>query len=329
MSEETVYAQLAEHIGHPQSRYLPEIFKLLADEKEARLLLAARIPAEIETLRNTTGFDAADIKKMISDLYYKGLIYKSKKPEGINYYCVRNVIQFHDATIIVDNPDQRMLALWRKYDHEEWSDHLNQLCEFFPQPPIRVIPIDKSLDSSTRILPFEDITKVLDEAYSLAVTKCSCRVVHGECGHPIEVCLQVNKAADYAIDRGTGRRLDKTEAVKILKECSERGLVHNATNSKSVGMVICNCCEDCCENWPGGRKFISPSRFMAAVSEYKCTLCEECIDRCFFDAISLDEEEGIIHVSEDDCMGCGICKTGCQEEAIQLIEVRQPDHIPD
>ncbi len=329
MSGKSLYHQLAEHIGHAQSRYIPEIFKVLADEKEATLLLSARTPTTIASMCKTTGFHETDITGLVSDLFYKGLIYKSKKQEGTKYYCVRNVIQFHDATIIVDNPDQGMLDLWKQYDHEEWPDYFKELSEFFPTPPVRVIPINESLDAETRVMSFDDITKAVDDAYNLAVTKCSCRVVHGECGYPIDVCIQVDKAADYAIERGTGRQIDKNEAVEILKMCGERGLVHNTTNSKSVGMVICNCCDDCCENWPGGRKFIAPSRFMASVSEFKCTLCEECIDRCFFDAISLDQEEGAIHISEDDCMGCGICKTGCQEEAIRLVEIRLPDHIPN
>ncbi|MBU2511143.1 hypothetical protein KJ966_07385 [bacterium] len=329
MTGVSLYSQLAEHIGHAHSRYIPQIFEILANEKEAILLLAAKAPASATVLSKNTGFHETEINEMIKKLFYKGLIYKSKKTDGIKYYCVRNVIQFHDATLVVDNPDQRMLDLWKQYDHEEWPDYFRQLCEFFPTPPVRVIPINESLDAGTRVMPFDDITKAVDNAYNLAVTKCSCRVVHGECGHPVDVCIQVNKAADYAIERGTGRQIDKTEAVEILKMCSERGLVHNATNHKSVGMIICNCCEDCCENWPGGRRFISPSRFLASVSENKCTLCEECIDRCIFDAISFDQEEGIIHISEDDCMGCGVCKTGCQEEAIKLIEIRPPDHIPN
>ena len=50
-----------------------------------------------------------------------------------------------------------------------------------------------------------------------------------------------DRAADYSIERGTGRKLTNEEAVRILEMCEEQGLVHVAENKQGVGHVICNC----------------------------------------------------------------------------------------
>ncbi len=148
-------------------------------------------------------------------------------------------------------------------------------------------------------------------------------------GHPVEVCIQIDKAADYSLERGTGRKITREEAVEMLKMCSEKGLVHNVSNSKSIGKTICNCCGDCCENWPGGTKFFAPSRYMAVVDPDQCSLCEECIDRCIFNAITMEGPDGSAWVNQEKCMGCGVCKTGCPDGSISLSIVRHETHIPN
>jgi len=72
--------------------------------------------------------------------------------------------------------------------------------------------------------PFESYDKktidmVIAEARNLAVVRCPCRLVTGAaCGKSLEVCIQVNKAADYTLERGSGRSLEKDEAIEIYDE---------------------------------------------------------------------------------------------------------------
>jgi ferredoxin len=141
--------------------------------------------------------------------------------------------------------------------------------------------------------------------------------------------MQVDRAAEYNIERGTGRPLTKSEAIKIIKLCEEEGLVHVVDNRQTVGHVICNCCKDCCLNWQimkGPKKWVAPSRFVALVDSDLCTGCETCTERCFFDAISVDNDLAVIH--EEICMGCGVCAVSCPTEAIRLKEVRPADFVP-
>ncbi|MBW1681582.1 MAG: 4Fe-4S binding protein [Deltaproteobacteria bacterium] len=331
MSAKEMYQQLAEAVGTGQSKYIPGVFETLADEDEARILLAASPPATGEELAEKTGLDPEKIEDMLDALFRKGLIFKSVKETGTRYYRVRSVLQMHDATAVMVNPPQKMLDLWDRFMKEEFDDFSRKLEETLPQAVIRVIPVNVTIQPKTHILAFDDVRNLVDEARSIAVTPCSCRVISGApCEKPVEVCMQFNKAADYAVDRGTGRPLSKQEAIDMLKMCEEEGLIHVGDNRRSVGHVICNCCSDCCLNWPSLRtglgKFVVPSRFRAVVDADLCTACEMCVDRCQFDAVSLIDEIAV--VDPEKCMGCGVCLVTCPTEAISLEEARDEAFVP-
>lgn len=141
--------------------------------------------------------------------------------------------------------------------------------------------------------------------------------------------MQVDRAAEYNIERGTGRELSKREAVEILKKCREQGLVHTVDNRQTVGHVICNCCNDCCLNWAvmkGPKKWVAPSRFEAVVDMDLCSGCETCIDRCFFGALSMQDDH--VQVSAENCLGCGVCTVVCPTQALKLKETRSVDFVP-
>jgi len=332
MSDKSPYDQLAESIGVENSRILPELFRMLADENDAKLLLAASPAATVDELSEKTAIPAGDIEKMIDPLFRKGLIYRSSKPGTPRYYRVRRLLQFHDATILAIGAPPDFIDMWKKYHEEEFGEHQKKIEEALPRPVVRVIPVDSAVTSDTRVAPFEDVKQIVEKAENLAVTNCTCKVVTGApCKTSLEVCIQVNRAADYAIERGTGRQLTKQETLDMLKMCQEEGLVHVVGNSRGLGHIICNCCDDCCINWTGSRKagakFTAPSRFAAMVDPDLCDGCETCLDRCFFSAIDL--ESGTAEIDEEECMGCGLCVATCPTEAIGLKEVREEDYVPE
>jgi Pyruvate/2-oxoacid:ferredoxin oxidoreductase delta subunit/predicted transcriptional regulator len=332
MTEKSMYQELAESIGAGGSKYIPGIFEKLADENEAKVLLAAAPPATLQELAQKTGLKEEEIEKMIDPLFRKGLIFKSKKADGMRYYRVRNLFQLHDSTAVTVNPPKGMLELWKAFMAEEFDDYSRKLEEFLPAPVLRVIPVNVSINPETQILAFEDIKTLVSNARTLAVTPCSCRLIDGKCGKPVEVCVQVDKAADYAIERGTGRKLEKDEALRLMKMCEEEGLVHVGDNRRALGHVVCNCCSDCCLNWPSLRtglgKFVVPSRFRAQVESEKCSSCGICLDRCHFEAITLEGEGDTAVVNAKKCMGCGVCLVTCPEEALCLEEIRPAEFVP-
>ena len=330
MAEKALFQQLAEGIGAGESKLIPRIFEALIDENEAKVLLAAAPPATIDEISEKTGIPGDNIEKMIDPLFKKGLIFKSKKEGATRYYRVRSVPQLHDATALYLDASRDFLDLWKDYMAREWDEYGRKLEAILPQPVVRVIPVNISIEPQTQILAFDDVKSIVEGAKNLAVAKCSCRVIEGKCGRPLEVCIQVDRAADYAIERGTGRKLSKEETITILKMCEEEGLVHVTNNRRDPGHVICNCCDDCCLNWPsikaGSKRWVVPSRFEAVVDAELCSGCETCLDRCFFDAISIEDDISI--VDPEKCMGCGVCTVTCPNEAISLKEVRPADFVP-
>lgn len=327
------YHQLAESFGFMSSKVVPEILKKQVDLKDVKLLLSAAPPATAAELADRIGISKDEVERMIEPLFIKGMMFKSKKEGIVRYYRARHVIQLHDANLLTPGLSEEVLDLWREYDHKEWPGDQEVITQFMPKAPVRVIPVNISVPIETQILAFDDISRMIDETRALAVVNCTCRMLHGDCGKPVEVCIQTDKAADYTFDRGTGREITKEEAKEILRLCEEEGLVHTVSNTRSGGNIICNCCDDCCVNWPGAAKqdtkFAAPSRFTASIDADQCTGCEACMDRCYFEAIAMDEEKEKALINGENCMGCGLCVVACEFGAIALEETRAQDFIQD
>ena len=329
MADMALYLQLAAGIGAGESPVIPKIFEALIDDNEAKVLLAAAPPATVSELAQKTGYSEETITAMMESLFKRGLIFKARKGGEMKFYRVKSIPQMHDSTSLTPGISKAVLDLWKSYMENEWPAYGRAITDLMPASIMRVVPVNESVTPESRILAYDDVIKIIEGAKTLSVTKCSCRVIDGKCGKPLEVCMQVDRAAEYNIERGTGRALSKSEAKNIIKLCEDEGLVHVVDNRQTVGHVICNCCKDCCLNWPimkGPKKWVAPSRFEAVVDRDSCTGCETCLERCFFDAIHI--EDGSAVVQAENCMGCGVCTVACPTEAIRLKEVRAADFVP-
>ena len=330
MSEQNPYQELSKLLGAPGSKIIPRIIEMIADEKESKILMAAFPAATAAELADKTGIPKEVVEVMVEDMFLKGLLFFSKKEGDSRYYRVKTVPQFHDSSILWKGATKEFHNLWKEYMDKEWSEFGKVVETFLPKPVVRIIPVGATIESKAKVLAFEDVREIINQARNLAVTPCTCRVIDGKCGKPVEVCIQVNRAADYALQRGTGRALSKEEALQLLRLAEKEGLVHIADNRQHVDHVICNCCRDCCMNWrlPNPHKFVAPSRFQAAINAEDCIGCQTCLDRCFFSAIFMEGEDPKARINPEKCVGCGVCTIPCPTEAISLKEVRPPESIP-
>ena len=330
MSEANVYQELADRIMMGHSEDVKRIFRMVADEEEAKLLLA--MPGTPEQLAEATGRPLDDIKSSLDALFHKGLAFVSASSG--KYRMCRDVMQFHDASALWSEAPRELLDLWKEWTEKEWAQTAKAFEAFLSNPPQRIIPVEVALDDKNQILHYENVREIVDNARRIAVTKCPCRMIDGKCGLPVEVCVQINRGADYAISRGTGREIDKAEAMKIMREAEEAGLVHVTMNTDHSEHYICNCCPDCCiglrvVRTKEGARFVAPSRFQAVIDEEACVSCEECIERCYFEALSMKEDgEPKAALDAEKCVGCGLCSVVCPSDAIRFDEVRPADFIP-
>jgi Pyruvate/2-oxoacid:ferredoxin oxidoreductase delta subunit len=330
MGSADLYQNLSKKIGTENSTLIPQIWRTICSEEEAEILSA--MPGTAEELAEKFGKGIDEMNSIIHELFIKGVVFEAIK-EGITRYRMPNhIIQFHDATILWKDAPKEMIDLWVKYMNEEFPQIPEMLTAINFPPFFRVVPINEGIEAQTQVLPYEDAAKIVEEARNIAVTDCTCRLIMKKCNKPLNVCLQLNKGADYAIKRGTGRKIDVEEAKQILKTCEEAGLVHTTENKAGVGTVLCNCCDCCCEaipflKNPATKGIVAPSRYRASVDAESCTSCGSCIDICPMVAISMNDDD-IASVDSELCIGCGLCTNDCPVDAITLIEVREESFIP-
>jgi Pyruvate/2-oxoacid:ferredoxin oxidoreductase delta subunit/DNA-binding Lrp family transcriptional regulator len=330
------YRELAKRIGLGNSERIPRLFAMLADSDESDLLLA--LPGDAHSLAEKLGRPEEEVAGRLQELFVKGVIFPSFKTDPPSYRMARDMIQFHDATILWPAAPREFLDLWQEWTEIEWPPMAEAASRAMPRPGMRVIPVGVSVESDGKVLAFEDVKDIIENADELAVTNCTCRLVAHKCDRTLEACLQVNNAASYAIARGTGRRLTKEEALEIARKAEEEGLIHATFNQRSVNHVICNCCGCCCQFLPvlieQGIRVVAPSRFQAEVDLDACNGCELCRDRCYVRSIEMaprdgDEEDLVARVDPETCLGCGLCMVVCPTDAITMDEVRPSDFVPE
>ncbi|HAS74074.1 MAG TPA: pyridine nucleotide-disulfide oxidoreductase [Clostridiales bacterium UBA8960] len=167
--------------------------------------------------------------------------------------------------------------------------------------PMRVLPIQRSIDGSTKKASYEELTKHLNDAEVFSVSDCSCRTSResmGEgCGHlKEEMCIQLGHAAEYYIKTGRGREITRDEAFEIIRRAEDNGLMHSIPNLDTPGHThaICNCCGCGCYAMRLANEFLNNdivrSNYKSVVDESKCVACGECVDVCPTNALRLGQK---------------------------------------
>ncbi|XMB86061.1 FAD-dependent oxidoreductase [Mycoplasmatota bacterium WC44] len=167
--------------------------------------------------------------------------------------------------------------------------------------PMRVLPIERSIEGNSRRASYEELSKHLNEANVFTVSDCSCRTSREEmgegCGHLKEdMCIQLDHAAEYYIKTGRGREITREEAFEIIKRAEDNGLMHSIPNLDTPGHThaICNCCGCGCYAMRLANEYVNNdivrSNYTSVVDEEKCVACGECVDVCPTNALRLGQK---------------------------------------
>ena len=166
---------------------------------------------------------------------------------------------------------------------------------------MRVIPVESAINLNRHAVTADQLSPYIENAWKIAVTDCSCRrtrrVLGEGCGHLEEdMCIMLDRAADFQVKTGHGREITKEEAYEILQRAEDNGLIHELSNIDGTGAVsgICNCCECSCLSLRGGRLFndstIMKSNYRAQVDKSKCVACGQCVENCQMNALRLGQK---------------------------------------
>lgn len=330
MAQQDLYRELSRKLLMEHSTVLPRIWSTVCSENEAEIVNA--LPATAAELAGKFGRTTDEMLSILQELFHRGAVFEAIKGGVTTYRMPRHMVQFHDSTILWEEAPQELMDLWVEFDETEYPGLLDFVTQIKLPSFMRVIPVGETIATKNQVLAYEDALKMLESANALAVTTCVCRKLMKKCDKPLDVCLQLNRGAEYTIKRRTGRKIDLDEAKQILKRSQEAGLVHLTENTPGRSNVLCNCCSCCCEmlrfaHDTKTKGVLAPSRYQARLDSDACTGCSLCEDICPLNAISLGSE-GVAEIKADSCIGCGLCATVCPGNAISLVEIRPTDFIP-
>ncbi len=324
MEAAEIYTELITRLKDPTSERLRCIMEKLVSPEEGELLL--HLPAQSAELAEKAGLSGESAQQKMQGFMERGLIIRTSK--GV--FCLpHDMTQLHDANLSSADKwiDNELLDLWKDYRDNEWAVKMaGGLGDSYVQS-IKVLPVLKAMKQSGFIddlKPEEDLGYLIKNAESIAVVPCTCRRSIKACDLPVDVCLQFNRGAEFAISRGAGRRLTAEEALNIAADSAVAGLIPTWPASDSGRLTaICHCCRDCCDIFEIGIKIgtveqiLQKSRFRAAVDENLCIGCKDCVERCFFGAISMNSSS-VSTIDESKCFGCGLCAIVCEADALTM-----------
>lgn len=296
------------HTGVPNVSSDPE-YRILAEvvtDEQADVALACKVRTSLtlEEISKKCGKAPEVTKKLLYELGDEGVVVRYTHPDdGLEYFTMPCWVPGIMEMMVGNKAQVEAHPEIARCFNEYTLKNMKLMTPNLPRGMgvMRVIPVQHSIDLNRHAVSSDQLSKYIESAWSLAVTDCSCRRtrrVMGEgCGHlEQDMCIMLNKAADYHIKTGHGRAITKAEAYEILQRAEENGLIHELSNIDGTGDAsgICNCCECSCLSLRGGRMFntstIMKSNYRAQVDREKCVACGQCVENCQMNALRLGQK---------------------------------------
>jgi hypothetical protein len=229
----------------PKAKSIDEILRILFTPEEAALAVNMSYKTKsVSSIAKAAGLSESKVTQNLESMANKGII-QSRKKEGEKFYgllpLIPGVFEFPFMKGGGTPMHERLGQLWEEYHHEALGASFSGQ----PTPLMRVVAVEKSITSQDRVHPYEEVKNFINDANYIALAKCACRVSVAKCDKPKEVCLIFGETAEFLVERGFARQIDKEEGMKVLDLAEEAGLVHTSNNSADRAGLICNCCPCC------------------------------------------------------------------------------------
>jgi len=345
------------------------IKRVVTEEKILDLICAFETASSqtMDQLKQTSGWNEDDIKQRTDSLAKAGLLFNQPSSKGIMVYrllplVMIGLMEYKFMTKLKGSADERELAglfetLLAELRHQVQKNYGALEPKFKAAPAVdrtvpaqvdgsgkelQIIHVDQKLDMPEDfVLPSQTITDIINKFDDIAVGYCFCRqrrrLLGDRCetSAPMLNCFTFGKSARHTAAQGFAKMITREEALRIMREAEEAGLIHKAfhpgSREDSPETSICNCCKDCCDTfglWRNGTlPLINSTYHLSMIDRGVCSGCGTCVDWCPTDAIALDDD-GLAVREEASCIGCGICAKFCPEEAISLKEGLRRVYIP-
>jgi Na+-translocating ferredoxin:NAD+ oxidoreductase RNF subunit RnfB len=351
MNDDAVYRQLQKHldrqpVGFPPSRTGSDIRLLKHHFTSEEARVALKMSCKYETAEmifnrmksqspSNIEMNLIQLRNILESMCMKISI-MGKENNGTAYYCL--------MPLVIGMYEGKVFNLDKNYinDFDEYANSLQHGLSLISTslPQMRTIPVNKSVQSSVQLMPFDNLVSVIENHTGrIAIIECICRKKKSLMNEPCtqttrtETCMTFGDITDHLLKYNHGREIHPEEALNILSSNQKEGLIFQASNMINPE-VICSCCGCCCGllgiqmQLPNPSGF-NASNFTAIVEKDVCTGCGLCVNRCQMKAITLHKKKKPVTVNSKKCLGCGQCVTACRVEAIRLIPKKNQLTPPD
>ena len=348
----TAYRQLQQHldkqpIGFPPAKNGEDIKLLQHIFSPNEALIATCLSHETEplsTIFQRTGHlvdSREDLEARLDAMVKKGGLEFSKKNGTKHYGNAPLVVGMYELQVNRLTPefikDFKAYTSQKRYGISFLSTKLSQM---------RTIPINKSITPELSVPDFDQIRELVSAANGpFVILPCICRKKKGLLGEPCkqtertETCMAMGDIAQTLIKMELGRKINRGEAMEIIRDNQRDGLVLQPGNTKKIEL-LCACCGCCCSMLSLQKSLPLPLDFWAAdykvvFNQDKCIGCGKCVSRCQTDALTIKKQQAKkaqINSSKSKtekdrpkprlnlnrCIGCGHCVATCPSHALTL-----------
>ncbi len=310
---------------------IPEFYDLVealftAEEAAVNNALA-RQPEPIDAIAWRLNQTSATLEPLLEAMADKGLCAARVKDGQKVYQGLPFMPGIFEYQFIAGSDSERHRRLARLIDAYKSAYNTAKGVTAISFPVTRVIPVDRTIDAGNQIHTYDQVATYIDKYDTIGVGTCYCRhaaKLRGEDVHdmPMEVCMWFGASAEYMIDRIGGKQVTKAQALALLDQTEQAGLIHMSRNTTEDIQFLCNCDRWHCEvvghvlqqPKPG---WVFNSGYHPRFGPERCVACETCIDRCPPEALAMGDDQLPV-VDLDRCFGCAVCASGCPEAAIAM-----------
>ncbi len=204
---------------------------------------------------------------------------------------------------------------------------------------MRTIPVEKSITVEHHVAIYDDVREMIRSCDGpIVINRCLCREGAKFRGQPCqkttrqETCMVFGDWAKLAVKAGA-KPITKEEALEIMRQNEEDGLVLQPNNYRKIDFV-CACCGCCCGILRMQKLLPAPAmrwthNYYAVVDSISCTGCGLCLERCQVNALQMEEQSDRVVVHLDRCIGCGNCVVTCPSAALKLVKIAAETTPPE
>lgn len=206
-------------------------------------------------------------------------------------------------------------------------------------PLFRTYPISVDVVAEDELQPYQDWRALIKRNKNITVSPCQCRTQWDALGvphpdeHPHRTCLSLGDMAEYFMETGIGEQITQEEAIEIVEDIIDKGMVVESICAKNAD-IICCCHSESCGNlmaWRGQNGAGDQRKYFSAYTlNYNgdvCIKCGKCIERCPMHSITFGDDG--LCAMDDACVRCGQCVPVCPAEARILSATEGYPDLPE